>query len=98
MIRFNYLYRDFSNYKNYGSVVLGNPNCISISEIDRLIREKLIEGEFFNAAKIGLPTLFFEISNCDDHELHEFLNIEIVHETECLWTIEELILRLSKDN
>ena len=95
MIRFNYLYRDYSNYKNYGSIMLGNPNCIDIMEIDGMIREKLIDGEFFNATKVGLPNLFFEISNSDDHDLHEFLSIELTNEEDCLLTIEEFILQLS---
>lgn len=95
MIRFNYLYRDFSNYKNYGSVVLRNSNCLSVNEIDKLIREKLIEGDSFNAAKLGIPTLFFENSNCDDHEFHEFKDVEVTDEVDYLCEVEELIFRLS---
>jgi len=95
MIRFNYLYRDYSNYKNYGSIILENPNYLAMAEIDRMIREKLIDGEFFNANKAGLLSLFFETSNCDNHELHEFVNVELTNEKECLLTIEELIVKLS---
>lgn len=32
-IKFNYLYRDGSNYKNYRSIVLGNSKNIPLSQI-----------------------------------------------------------------
>ena len=94
MIRFNYLYRDYSNYKNYGNIVLGNPNCLTLVEIDEIIREKLIDGEMFNATKVGLPSLFFEVSNCDDHDLHEFMGVELTNENDSYLTIEEFTLKL----
>lgn len=93
-IRFNYLYRDYSNYKNYGSVVLDNPNNFSLKEIEKLIRDKLIDGEYLDAHKSGLPTLFFEITTSDDHELHEFQSLELTNDLDISMTIEDFLERL----
>lgn len=94
-IKFNYLYRDFSNYKNYNSIVLSNPNNFSINEIDKLIREYLIDGEYFEAEKIGIPSLFFEEKNEDDHEWHEFESLQVVKDLPYNeLTIEDLLNKL----
>jgi len=79
-IKFNYIYRDASNYKQYGSIFLSNPNNISVTLIENIIRKNLIDGEFFVANKWGVPPLFFDMKNEDDHEWHEFENIEITEE------------------
>lgn len=93
-IRFNYLYRDYSNYKNYGSVVLDNPNNIDLEDIEKLIRNKLIDGEYFDAYKSGVPKLFFEIKTSDDHELHEFQSLELTNDLDISMTIEDFLERL----
>ena len=95
-IQFNYLYRDGSNYKNYGSIVFGNHNNISIILIENTIRENLIDGEYFYAKKWKLKSLFFEEPNCDDHEFHEFDSVEITSEQSNAITIEEFINRINK--
>ncbi|WP_116790243.1 hypothetical protein [Flavobacterium psychrotrophum] len=76
-ITLNYLYRDSSNYKNFGSVNFSNPTNISIEEIETAIQSNLIDGEYFVAEDWGLPTLYFDEWTEDDHYWHEFLNIEI---------------------
>jgi hypothetical protein len=76
-IQFSYLYRDAGNYKLFGQVVFRNPENLSLKEIKVKIRTKLIDGEFFDAAKWGLPLLQFEDYLPEvDHSWYEFEDIE----------------------
>lgn len=79
-IKFNYLYRDASNFKQYGSIIFLNLNNLSIPEIDHIIRNLLIDELFFNHIKFGIPSLFFKDKNDDDHDWHEYENIEMTDE------------------
>ena len=79
-IKLHYLYRDASNYKQYGSVVLANPNNIAVALVADIISRNLIDGEFFDADKWGVPAIFFDKENEDDHEWHEFESVEITEE------------------
>lgn len=92
-IKFSYLYRDYSNYKKFNSIVLSNSDNISISEVEKSIRENLIDGEFFNAQNVGLPSLFFDEKNEDDHMRHEFESIQETTDTPNIEVnIENLVL------
>jgi hypothetical protein len=93
-IKFNYLYRDNSNYKKYGSVVFTNPNNIDFHLIEEKIQKNLIDGEFFVTEDLGIPSLFFEEHNEDDHGWHEFENLEMTEETGYAGVIEELLSKL----
>lgn len=75
-IQFNYLYRDGSNYKKFGNVIFSNTTNIPFSDIENYIKSNLIDGEFFIASDWALPELFFEVTNDDDHNWHEFYRIE----------------------
>jgi hypothetical protein len=76
-IKFNYLYRDAANYKKYGSVIFSNPDNIELSEIEILIRSKLIDGQWFYADEWGLPELFGETFDYRvDPIWHEFESLE----------------------
>ena len=66
-IKFNYLYRDAGNYKQFGNIILSNPNNISIDLVTDIVRKNLIDGEFFEAGKWGVPSLFFDTKNESDH-------------------------------
>ncbi|MDB4923876.1 hypothetical protein [Mucilaginibacter sp.] len=80
-IKFNYLYRDSANYKKYGSVIFSNPDNIELSEIEALIRSKLIWGEWFYAEEWGLPELFLDTFDYRvDPTWHEFEHIEHTNE------------------
>lgn len=79
-IKFNYLYRDAGNYKQFGNIILSNPNNISIDLVTDIVRKNLIDGEFFEAGKWGVPSLFFDIKNEDDNKWHEFENVETTQE------------------
>lgn len=72
---FDYLYRDASNYKAWGSLLLeGN---VSATELDAL-QTCLSGGEFFIAEQVGIPPLYEELWQYsdgpteDDHVWHTF--------------------------
>lgn len=46
-IEFHNLHRDEGNYKIHGSIIFKNPGLLSPAEATTLIKEKLIDGEFF---------------------------------------------------
>lgn len=76
-IQFSYLYRDAGNYKLFGKVVFRNPENRSLEEIRGRIRAQLIDGEFFDAAKWGLPLLQFQDYSPEvDHSWYEFEGVE----------------------
>ncbi|MBS1527442.1 MAG: hypothetical protein JST19_17475 [Bacteroidetes bacterium] len=60
-IKFSYLYRDGGNYKKFDSVVFPNPDNRNLSEIESLIRSKLIDETWFYADEWRVPELFLEI-------------------------------------
>lgn len=76
--KFEYLYRDASNYKAYGSVWLIGP--LDRADLDVIV-ESLEGGSFFVAEQVGIPPLYetlYELSggpNEDDHAWHTFLDI-----------------------
>lgn len=72
---FEYLYRDASNYKSWGTLLLkGTASSADIEEI----KNSFESGEFFIAEQLGIPTLYaelWEFSNgpsIDDHVWHTF--------------------------
>lgn len=76
-IKFSYLYRDAGNYKLYGQVVFGNPESIALEEIRNRINAHLIDGEFFEAKKWGVPELQFDKYIPElDHTWYEFEGVE----------------------
>jgi len=98
-IQFHYLYRDAGNYKNFGSIIFSNPEFISIETLKEQIRSVLIDGEFINHKKAGIPALFFPKKNSDDHSWHEFENIEETDEAPTdVRTINEFLTSLRFQN
>lgn len=94
-IELNYLYRDFSNYKQFESVIFRNPNHLSVEAITNKIQSSLIDGEYFKHTRLGLPSLFFDSRNDDDHDWHEFESIVATSESPTdNRTIEEFISQL----
>jgi hypothetical protein len=87
-----YLYRDASNYKEWGRTVLAGPPSDGLQE--RLIAA-LLGGEWFIAHEVGLPSLYlFEHGEPtrDDHIRHEFSGVEHTDEAPTdPRTFEELV-------
>jgi len=89
-IKINYLYRDASNYKQFGSIVFTNNSGLGLNHVEKILRGRLIDGEYFSALQWGFPELFFHTSTADDHEWHEWWGIEFTDEKSNL-DIEGLI-------
>ncbi|MDB5011508.1 MAG: hypothetical protein JWQ06_2297 [Mucilaginibacter sp.] len=78
---FSYLYRDSSNYKNYGFVIFANPDNIDLAAVEDLIRSKLIYDTWFYANEWHLPDLRFANLDLDnDPTWHEFESVEFTDE------------------
>ena len=72
---FEYLYRDASNYKAWGAILLSGAPSQNDIEIFRASLESYL---YFVAEQVGIPALYQELwefggPNCDDHALHEFV-------------------------
>lgn len=75
---FEYLYRDASNYKAWGTILLsGVPSQTDLV----VLRARLDSGEYFVAEQVGIPAVYKELwdlsggPTSDDHALHEFVNL-----------------------
>ncbi len=75
-IRFAYMYRDASNYKQHGEVIFTNESHLPLNEIEKQIRSFLNDGEFFIARQIQLEERFSAVLYDDDHPWHEFVGVE----------------------
>ena len=72
-IRFEYLYRDAGNFKNWGEVVFSNKENKDAEILEARARQKLIDGEYFVVAIANVPSLNFkEYVESLDHGWHEF--------------------------
>jgi hypothetical protein len=77
-VELEYRYRDWGNFKRYGSVVFGNQRSLTIDEISRRVSLASADGQFFNASRCGFPDLFFADFPFDpdlDHDSHEFCSV-----------------------
>src|SRR5579872_6483638 len=80
-IKFSYLHRNGVNYKKYDFVIFANPENIELSEIETLVRAKLIWSEWFYAEDWKLPELFLPTFDFKiDPTWHEFEAIEYTDE------------------
>lgn len=75
-VRFEYLYRDAGNFKNWGEIVFLNPRNINPALAAAMAEKVLIDHAYFVAAKAGVPDLHFaehdEELDHDWHEVHAF--------------------------
>ena len=75
-VRFVYMYRDASNYKQHGEVILLNETLLTVEEVDTQIRSLLSDGLFFIARQVQVEERFFDVVSEDDHPWHEFVMVE----------------------
>ena len=75
-IRFVYMYRDASNYKQHGEVILPNETQRTVEEVDAQIRSLLSDGLFFIAQQVKIEERFFDVVSEDDHPWHEYVSVE----------------------
>lgn len=79
-IKFNYLYRDAGNCKNWAEVVFSNPDRLPLEAITKALRDAFLQDDLFIAHQIRLPEAFFSTeggATSDDHCFHEFDTVEI---------------------
>ncbi len=75
---FEYLYRDASNYKAFGELLLRG---VHSKDDATQIMGCCASSEFFVAERLGIPTLYAELwessdgPNDDDHTWHEFIGL-----------------------
>jgi len=82
---FEYLYRDASNYKAWGGLLLsGAPAQSEIAALRACLESEV----YFVAEQIGVPAVYKELwdlsggRTSDDHALHEFVALRIATMTE----------------
>ena len=100
-IKFNYLYRDAGNYKNYGFQVFKNPDNLPVSMIENKLAATFFEGLLFIANQIDLPELFHEdYPTIDDVSFHEYAGLEIIQDTGDVSgrTIKEFVERIEQES
>jgi len=82
-IELEYLYRDYGNFKNYGTVVFANQRNLSAKEIHEKVLGTVVPEPFFRASDLGLPDLYFKDFPYDpelDHEFHEYRRVSETRE------------------
>ena len=97
---FEYLYRDASNWKVWGKVILQG---VPTKEETTALCDCFDSGEFFIAEQLCIPTLFqefmvrFGVPTKDDHCWHEFAGIRPATEVEVkegpIWGTMRSLLR-----
>jgi hypothetical protein len=79
-IKFNYLYRDGSNFKSWGEVIFSNPENLSVDQIEERLTKGFLTDKLFIASQISIPEVFLfnkgQFSEFD-HCFHEFDYVEI---------------------
>ncbi len=75
-IRFVYMYRDASNYKQHGEAIFSNEKQLPVDEIEKQVRACLNDGAYFIARQIHIEERFFDALYDDDHPWHEFVRVE----------------------
>jgi hypothetical protein len=75
-VKFKYMYRDASNYKQHDNVVFRNSDFLPLDEIEKQIRAYLQDGEYFIARQVHIEERFFDALHDDDHPWHEFSGVE----------------------
>lgn len=80
-LKFEYLYRDAGNYKQFGQIVMLNPSKLDLKTATSKIKDKLIDGEFFDPSKVRVPKLeVFDFNPEIDHEWYEFQKFSFTNE------------------
>ncbi|MFA5628524.1 MAG: hypothetical protein WC965_13780 [Thiohalomonadaceae bacterium] len=76
-ISLEYLYRDAGNNKIWGNVVFSNRSNIGATSLHADMRNALIDGEFFIAEEVFIPSLCFDVHDNElDHGWHEYSSVK----------------------
>ena len=75
-VKFKYMYRDASNYKQHGDAIFRNSDFLPLDKIEQQIRACLQDGEHFIAQQVHIEERFFDALHDDDHPWHEYSGVE----------------------
>jgi hypothetical protein len=89
----HYLHRDEGNWKDRFEACIQNPAGYSAQQAEGMIRECLIDGEFFYPQKVGLP---FSVAT-DWHEL-DCVEVAAEETVPLAVTLESLLDNLRESN
>ncbi len=90
-IKFSYLYRDSGNYKNWGFVILSNPDNLSLVDVEGIIKKKLIYDVWFYVDEWNLPDLRFNNLDLDeDPTWHEFESVTFSNDPITYFSIDRV--------
>jgi hypothetical protein len=82
-IKFNYLYRDGSNFKSWEEVIFSNPENLTVEEVEAKLLYVFLPDKQFVASQISISEKFLfangKFTNYD-HCYHEFDCVEICQE------------------
>ena len=96
---FSYLYRDASNYKAYGRLLL--KGTATAPDVESL-RQRFESGEFFIAEELGIPALYAELwafssgPISDDHVWHTFEGLKLATADDLTLPIFDTVKSLTK--
>lgn len=82
-VRFVYLYRDGSNYKDWGEVVFRYAGDKGLEDLQQDLSRSFDSGQLFIANQVRVPELFpwrSGLPDADDHCFHEFDVLEYTDE------------------
>jgi hypothetical protein len=85
-----YMYRDASNYKQFGSFILGGQFEVSS------VRDFLSDGEFFIPERVGVRSLVPIEKTADDHCLHTLEATSRADDAPALMSAELFIERVKR--
>ncbi len=72
-LKFNYLYRDAGNYKQFGFVIFSNPHDLTPEQATEKLLPNLIDEEFFDPLIVNIPLLEkYDFDPELDHGWYEF--------------------------
>jgi hypothetical protein len=88
-IKVNYMYRDASNYKKWASIVLENPQALSVQAFEARFlnavkhHQLFADVQHFKPEDFGWETAYFnehDPESSEDLDLHELCDIELTNE------------------
>lgn len=96
-LKFEFLHRDEGNYKLFGSITLSNPKGISPAEATAVLKEKLIDREYFYPKDYGIPLFQEHTGITFFSDWYEFDQFSISEEAPTdSRTVEEFIQTFAK--
>jgi len=77
-VKFNYLYRDGSNFKRWSNIVFSNPNDLPLEMVEKALENAFSKDGLFIAHQVRVPEVFLYSdgdANADDHCYHEIYEV-----------------------